>query len=429
MPEDTKPEFKKDFLWGASISGHQVEGGVHDQWTVWELSHAAQLAKTAEKRVSWMPAWNRVKNQATKPDNYISGRGVDHYNRYSDDFKLLKKMNLNSLRFSVEWSRLEPQEGAWDDEAIEHYRKYISELKEQGIVPVLNIWHWTHPVWFEELGAFKVKKNLTYFDRFVSKLMEEYGSEITYYITINEPNNYAVFGYFSPDPTSAMNWPPAERSKSGFLKAYWHLVLAHRRAYKIIKNHKPAAQVGIASTLANIQAKDSHDMLDTVSTKIMRYFWNWWFFRRIRKQQDFVGINYYFTTYYDGLFKQSNPSQPISDVGWYMEPEGLYPLLLRAWAHYKKPIMITENGVADAKDEYRRWWIEETIVAMERAMSQGVHLIGYFHWSLLDNFEWAMGWWPRFGLVEVDRENGMRRTVRPSALWFGERIRKLSKGK
>lgn len=429
MPEDTKPEFKKDFLWGASTSGHQVEGGAHDQWTVWELANAAELAKTAEKRLSWMPAWESVKHQASKPENYISGRGVDHYDRYPDDFKLMKRLELNSLRFGIEWARLEPEEGQWDQAAIEHYREYINELKKLDIEPVMNIWHWTHPVWFEEKGAFKDKKNLDHFDRFINKLMEEYGSDIIYYITINEPNVYTVFGYLSKDTSSGMRWPPEENSKIGFLRVYWHLVLAHRRAYRIIKRHKPAAQVGIAAQLGNIQAKDPHDILDSISTKVMRYYWNWWFFKRIRKHQDFVGINYYFTDYYDGLFKRSSPTQPLSDVGWYMEPEGLYPLLIRAWAHYKKPIMVTENGVADAKDEYRRWWIEETIVAMERAMSQGVQLIGYFHWSLLDNFEWAMGWWPRFGLIEVDRAHGMKRTIRPSALWFAERIQKLSKGK
>lgn len=110
-----------------------------------------------------------------------------------------------------------------------------------------------------------------------------------------------------------------------------------------------------------------------------------------------------------------------------MEPEGLYPLLLRTWAHYKKPIIVTENGVADAEDQYRQWWLEETVVAMEKALSEGVQLIGYFHWSLLDNFEWAYGWWPKFGLVEVDRKNGMKRNVRPSARWYAKTIEEKSK--
>ena len=123
--------------------------------------------------------------------------------------------------------------------------------------------------------------------------------------------------------------------------------------------------------------------------------------------------------------KRFNASVPLSDLGVYMEPEGLYPILLRVWARYQKPIIITENGVADARDQYRQWWLEQSIIAMERALSEGVDVRGYFHWSLLDNFEWAYGWWPKFGLVEVDRANGMKRTIRPSALWFAGKIKKL----
>ena len=145
MPEDTKPTFPKKFLWGASTSGHQVEGGNHDQWTVWELAHAAELAKTAKRRLSHLPSWERIKDVAEKPETYISGRAVDHYNLYKEDIAIAKKLNLNSLRFTVEWSRIEPQEGVWDSQAIEHYRDYITELKKSGIEPVLNIWHWTMP--------------------------------------------------------------------------------------------------------------------------------------------------------------------------------------------------------------------------------------------------------------------------------------------
>lgn len=213
------------------------------------------------------------------------------------------------------------------------------------------------------------------------------------------------------------------------LKVYWNLVRAHKSSTKILKKHNPRILVGIAAQLANIQAKRPHNLFDGMSTKIMRYFWDWWFLRRIRRYQDFIGINYYFTDYYTGLFKRQNPKIPLNDLGWYMEPEGLYPLLLRTWARYKKPIIVTENGVADSRDEYRRWWIEETILAMQRAMSEGVKVKGYFHWSLLDNFEWDKGWWPKFGLVEVDRARGMKRTVRPSATWFAQKIGQLSQAK
>lgn len=426
MPEDIKPEFPKNFLWGASTSAHQVEGGNHNQWTVWELAHAAQMAQSAKKRMRHMPIWPDIKKQAQNPGNYVSGRGVDHFRRYEEDFDLAKSLNLKALRFGVEWSRIEPEEGVWNEEAVEHYREYIKQLKKRGIEPVMNIWHTTIPVWFGDKGAFKYRSNLKYFERFVQKIADEYASQLKWAITLNEPNVYTTYGYLVEEPLSGP-WPPAEKNALSFARVCWNLIHAHRKAYRILKAANPSIQVGLASQLANIQAKRPHNELDELTTRIMRYFWNWWFLRRVRLQMDFVGFNYYFTDYYTELGKRKDPQLPLSDMGWYMEPEGLYPLLLSVWRHYKKiPIIITENGVADAKDEYRRWWIEESIVAMERAISEGVDIRGYFYWSLLDNFEWANGWWPKFGLIEVDREHGMKRTVRESAKWFAEKIKKLS---
>ena len=411
--------FPDDFMWGASTASHQVEGGTENQWSVWELANASNLAKTAEQRLGDLPIWPEIKAQAENPENYVSERGVEHYKRYKEDFDLLKKLKFNSFRFGIEWSRIEPEEGKWNEEEVQHYHDYIDELKKLNIEPMLNIWHWTMPTWFTDKGGFANRANLHYFARFVEKVAKEYADKINYVITLNEPNVYASFSYLRGE------WPPQEQSPFVFMKVYWNLTRGHRMAYRILKDVKPDIQVGIAAQLANIQAKRPHNLFDGISTKWMRYFWNWWFMRRIRYHQDFVGINYYFTDYYTGRVQRQNPKVPISDLGWYMEPEGLYPLLLRVWVRFKKPLFITENGVADMHDEYRRWWIEETIVAMERALSEGVEIKGYFHWSLLDNFEWAYGWWPRFGLIQVDRENDMKRTVRPSAVWLAQRIKKL----
>ena len=432
MPEDDQVSgvhFPKGFLWGASLSGHQTEGGNHDQWTVWELAHAAELARDAEKRLSHLPSWDRIKKQATRPDNYVSGRGIDHFNRYKDDFKLAKKLNLNSLRFTIEWSRIEPTEGVWDEAAVRHYQDYIHELKAQGIEPVLNLWHWTMPVWFTEKGAFKYRRNLKYFSRFVHKIGADYAGELKWVLTLNEPNVYTTFGYLVKEPTS-INWPPGETNLISFCRVYWNLIAAHKKAYKILKAANPNLKISLATQLANIQAKRPHNELDEFTTRFMRYTWNWFFLRRVRRQMDFVGFNYYFTDYYTEVGKRKDPQVPLSDMGWYMEPEGLYPLLLSVNRHQKgKPIMVTENGVADSEDEYRRWWLEETLIALEKAASEGVKIVGYFHWSLLDNFEWENGWWPKFGLVEVDRAHGMERRIRPSAKWYAERIAKLSTSK
>jgi beta-glucosidase len=411
--------FPKSFFWGASTAAHQVEGGNKNDWSQWEQANAKELAMTAHQRLGWLPGWNEIKDQAEDPDNYLSGIGVKHYQMYKEDFKILAKLNMNSFRFGIEWSRIEPEEGVWDEKAIEHYREYIRELRRQHIEPFANIWHWTMPVWFMKKGGLVKRQNISYFERFVQKIADELSDDLTYIITLNEPNVYATFSYMNGE------WPPQEKKYFRGIWVYINLARAHKKAYRILKQKKPLLQVGIAQQLANIQAKRPHNFFDQLSTKVMRYYWNWWFLKRIRYQMDFVGMNYYFSDYYTGLFRRQNPTVPLNDMGWYMEPEGLYPILLRTWVRFRKPIFVTENGVADATDEYRRWWLEETIVAMQRAISEGVDLRGYFHWSLLDNFEWKFGWWPKFGLVAVDRGRDMKRTIRPSARWFAVRIKEI----
>lgn len=410
-----KNQFPPNFFWGASTAAHQVEGGNHNQWTVWELAHAKDLAAAAEKRLGWLAGWNDIKARAENPENYVSGKGVGHYQNYKEDFAIARKLNLNAFRFGIEWARLEPSEGKWDEKEVQHYKQYIQELKKKGLEPFLNLWHWTLPVWFTDKGGFAKRENLKYFERFVQKIADEYAGDLTYVITLNEPNVYVSFGYGNGQ------WPPQEKNwfKAGLV--YWNLVRAHKRAYRILKQANNHLQVGIAAQLANIKAKRPHNIIDRVSTKGMRYGWNWWFLNRIRRQQDFVGFNYYFTDYYKN-FRRDNPQVPLNDLGWYMEPEGLHTVLVKAWAHYRKPIIITENGVADEQDQYRQWWLEETIIAMEKALSEGIQVAGYFHWSLLDNFEWSYGWWPKFGLVNVNRQQGMRREIRPSAVWFAKEI-------
>lgn len=412
--------FPKGFLWGTSTASHQVEGGTVNQWSEWELAHAQELAKTAEQRLGYLASWKQIRDRAEDPDNYVSGEGVDHYKRYKDDFKLARAMGTNAFRFGIEWSRIEPVPGSWDKEVIQHYHDYIRALRAEGLEPLLNLWHWTLPTWFAEAGGFKNRKNLRHWRRFVQMIADEFGREVKYIVTLNEPNVYTTFSYTTGE------WVPQEKNVISTVRVALNLVSAHRMAYKILKKKNAGLQIGVASQLANIQAKRPHNVIDEIVTSWMRYAWNWWFLNRIKRQQDFVGFNYYFTDYYKGV-KRQNPSQPINDLGWYMEPEGLYPLLTRVWAHYKKPIIVTENGLADESDEFRSWWIEETFVALERALSEGVDVRGYFHWSLLDNFEWKYGWWPKFGLIAIDRRHNMKRTPRASALAYRDAIKKVSK--
>ena len=410
--------FGDDFLWGASTAGHQVEGGNYDQWTVWELAHAKEMAESADKRYNWLPEWKKFKSQAEEPDNYVSGKGVDHFHRYREDFDIVKSLGLNAFRFGIEWSRVEPEEGVWDKSAIDHYHNYISELKERGIEPILNLWHWTHPVWFEEKDGFIKSGNAGYFLRFVSKIAEEFKDEVKYIITINEPNVYITYSDLNKIAV------PPHGTRLQRLLMYRNLVKAHKYSYQILKKINPNFMVGIAQQLANDQPKDNGKFTDKLAARVTSYAWGWWFLDRIKRRMDFVGFNYYFTNYYDG-FKIANPKEPVNDLGWYMEPKGVGEVATKVWLRYHKPVMITENGVADTDDKLRQWWLKETMLSLITARKAGVNLIGYMHWSLLDNFEWAYGWWPKFGLVHVDRENGMKRTVRPSAKWWAAQLKKL----
>jgi beta-glucosidase len=411
--------FPIDFFWGGSTSSHQVEGGTNNQWTVWELEVASERAKHAEQRLGHLANWEEIKAQATDPANYVSADGVDHFRRYKEDFDILEQLQLNSFRFGIEWARIEPEEGLWDDEAIDHYKRYIAELKQRGITPFMNIWHWTMPTWFTDKGGFSKRSNIAYFERFVEEIAP-LAKECGWVFTLNEPNVYASFSYATGE------WPPQQKSLIRTMEVYFNLVAAHKRAYRVLKAHDPAIQVGIAAQLSNGQPKRVGNMLDTLVYKIVEYGWNWWFLNRIEAYQDFVGFNYYFTDYYSGL-KKDNPKTPVNDLGWYMEPGGVYHVIMRCWQRYKKPVIIAENGVADQADQYRAWWLHETMLAMEKALGEGAELIGYFHWSLLDNFEWAYGWWPKFGLVEVERQDGMRRKIRPSALRWAKQLKKIRK--
>ncbi len=420
-------KFLKNFFWGASTSAHQVEGGTHNQWTVWELSTAAEKANRAEDEVHnpntlplyQLPVWEDIKHEVIKPENYVSGDGIEHYKRYKDDFKLLKELNLNSFRFGIEWARIEPEEGRWAETEIEHYRRYISELRKLGIEPFMNIWHWTNPVWFEQKGGFVKRKNLKYFERFVQKLADELCGEVTYILTINEANNYASISYVLG------KWPPQKKNILTAVRVYYNLALAHRRAYKILKKAKPSLQIGVAHHAVMNVAVHRYNPIEWIIIKLTDYVWQNWFYNRTRKYQDFLGANFYSVNYVS-WFGMKNPAEPLNDMGWYMEPGRLHELLVKLYKKYKQPIIVTESGLADMHDHHRQWWLDETIKALEKANESGVDLRGYLHWSLLDNFEWAEGWWPKFGLVAVDRQNGMKRTVRPSAKWLAIKIKSLS---
>lgn len=409
-------KFPKSFLWGAASSAHQIEGGNHNQWSVWELENAQVLAQQAKYKNDWLPKWDAIAPLATNPANYVSGRATDHYNRYQDDFALLKKLHMNAWRFSIEWSRIEPEEGAWNAEAIEHYRVYLKKLKTLGIEPIVTLWHWTVPVWFDKLGGWEKRANIRYFERFAAKVIEELGRDFRYIITINEPDTYVGQGYFDAA------WPPQKNSKRLGLTVLINLLTAHNRVYKIARQAGRKYRIGIAKFTAYHYAGDDA-RLSKVTAATAKWGSDYFIINRIKKNLDFLGLNYYRSLRYYG-YKLHEAETPINDMGWSMQPEKIEQVVKDLYDRYDVPIIITENGVADMDDEHRKWWITQTLMAMNRLLQSGVRLEGYLHWSLTDNFEWSSGFWPRFGLAKVDYKT-FDRTLRPSGEWFGDIIKKL----
>ena len=408
--------FPKHFLWGAATAAHQVEGNNHNQWSVWELENAKSKAAQASFHYNDFPSWERIQKTAKDPSNYVSGELADHYGHYEQDFDLLEKMNMNAFRFSIEWSRVEPQEGSWNAEAITHYKEYVAELKQRNIEPVVTLFHFTLPVWFADMGGFEKRANVKYFSRFAEKIMSEIGNGVRFIITINEPEIYAYESYID------QQWPPAVSSRFKFWRVINNLAYAHRQAARALRRLNRRYRISIAKNSVFVYPGDDA-WLSQVSAKIAQYVQDDYVLKKFIRHCDFIGVNYYFSNRVFG-YRIHNPDQRLSDLNWDMHPADIQFVLERLSNKYKKPLLVTENGLADATDKQRKWWLQETIVALSEARGHGANLIGYLHWSLMDNFEWAYGKWPRFGLVEVDYRTG-KRTLRPSAIWFGAVIKKL----
>lgn len=412
MPEK-KPthgiNFPKRFLWGASVSAHQVEGGLHNQWTVWELENAKSLATQAPYQYSDLDNWGEIQKLAKTPANYISGNAVRHKELYAQDFDLLKQMNMNSFRFSLEWSRLEPEEGAWNVEAVQYYKDYFAALKKRGIEPVVTLFHFTLPVWFAAAGGFEKRRNIKYFVRFAEKVIDTFGTEFKYVVTINEPEVYAEESYLSA------HWPPQVHKFRRALKVFNNLAVAHNRVADLIHKKGRKYKVSVAKHCSVIYPGDDAKLTVWSAHTASWVMHNYWL-NKVVKHCDFIGVNYYASVRLYG-YRMHNPNEKVNDMGWDMQPANIQHILEMLHERYQKPLMVTENGLCDADDSDRKWWLQQSILGMQRAMKNGAEVLGYIHWSLLDNFEWDKGRWPRFGLVEVDYRT-MKRTVRPSAKWY-----------
>ena len=417
MQKKSVTSFPKRFLWGASTSSHQVEGNTHNQWTVWELENAKTLAAKAEYMFKDLDNWDAIKAEAKNPANYVAGDASDHYARYEEDFQILKQLNMNAYRYSIEWSRVEPEEGAWNVEAIEHYKKYTARLRQLGIEPMVTLFHFTLPVWFSEKGGFEKRSNVKYFVRYVEKIIGELGSNVRIITTLNEPTVYAMQSYHEH------HWPPAlVHRKFKTWRVLSNLAAAHRQSAKVLHKMNRRYKVTVAHNTVYYYPGDNA-WLSRTSAAVMQFFSDDYFLRKVIKQCDLLGVNFYFSSRVYG-YRVHSPNERVSDLGWDLSPAHIQYALERLNRKYKLPLIVMESGLADATDEHRRWFITQQIIGMQHALKEGVDLRGYLHWSLLDNFEWAYGKWPRFGLVHVDYKT-QKRTLRPSAVWFGKIIKSL----
>lgn len=407
-------KFPKNFLWGAATSSHQVEGGNHNDWSEWELVNAERLAREAESKFGNLSSWSMIREQATRPENYISGVACDHYHRFCEDFDIAKSLGHNAHRFSIEWSRIEPEEGKFNKQEVEHYREVIAALRERGMEPFVTLWHWTLPLWVRDKGGVESKEFSLYFERYVRYTVGKLKDDVTFWMTFNEPTSVIGMSYAKGE------WPPQKKSLLSAWRVYHTLAKAHNAGYRAIHEVSPHAQVGFGNILSYIEPDRAESSLDSFVADTANFFANQYFFKLTdRKSHDYIAIQNYFHNRVAFPWHNKNKNEKISDMGWELYPESLY-VLLKKWGKLKKPIYITEHGLADARDSERAWYIQEAVRNIRHALEDGVDVRGYFHWSLMDNFEWDKGFWPRFGLVEVNRKT-LERTIRSSA-WEYKKI-------
>ena len=390
-------QFPASFLFGTATAATQIEGGcTTSDW------HAFARRPGAIKH-------------GDTPDV-----ACDSWRRWPEDVALQRSLGMGAYRMSIEWARVEPRPREIDRSALDEYRRILGALRDAAIEPMVTLHHFTLPAWLADRGGVLA-------DGFAERLaglariaVDAFSDLCRLWITVNEPNVLAVHSYLLGV------WPPARKSARLAWEAQRRLLDAHDAAYRAIKDALgDAAQVGVAHHLRAIQPERARSLRDRAAASMFRRVFNDSFASAAcdRGTQDFLGINYYsrdvvrFSLRHAGeLFVSRGvpPGAPVSDLGWEIYPEGL-DHVVRAWAlRSGLPVYVTENGIADARDEKRGRFIVDHLAELGRAIADGVDVRGYFHWSLLDNFEWAEGYEPRFGLVGVDYATGARR-VRESA--------------
>lgn len=410
--------FPDGFLWGAATSAHQVEGNNrHSDWWAWEQT-----------------------GHAKEP----SGVACDQYRRYEQDFDLAVSLGHNAHRFSIEWSRLEPEEGRWDDEALAHYVDVVRALRRRNLEPIVTLHHFTSPQWLTASGGWTQPKVVDRFARYVERVAKALSSLVRYWITVNEPMVFVKMHYVTSEG------PPGHVEPKQVLRVIEHLIRAHAYSYRLLHEaggtHPPL--VSMAKNLPVFLPCRRWWLPDRWASRWVDQLFNgaflsaltegrWivpgagrWNIHEAQHSLDFLGVNFYGRQFVRwnplpgqlpesgcdlGHHRRDVPEQTL--MGWDINPGAFTQTLLRA-AQLGLPILVSESGTW--LEDGQRWqYITRYLAAMRRAMDQGAHVIGYLYWSLLDNFEWSHGFEPRFGLIEVEYATQQRR-VRDSAHRYAE---------
>jgi len=403
-------KFPDGFYWGAATSSHQIEGDNHNDWSEWEKS---------SQRIE------QLRKEGKASSDFISGKACDSYRRYEEDFDIAQKLNHNIHRFSIEWSRIEPEEGKFNQEAIDHYKRLIDALRKRGIEPIVTLWHFTNPIWFSVKGGFLNKKSPEYFTRYVKYVVDNLRNEVGLWITFNEATTVcAGMSYLKGI------WPPQHKSIFEFLRVRKNFLKAHILAYQEIKKiYKERDKSNVSSPPSDTSHNVRVGLVENNPVfiygkfaqffgigKVFNRFWNRWFFSRALPYYDFIGLNYYTIKRFGKSYRILPKQDVAEEMDWEIYPRGIYTVL-KSLKKLKKPIFITENGIADSNDLKREKYIKDHLYWVKEAINEGVDVHGYLYWSLLDNFEWHHGFSPRFGLVEINYTT-FERKIRPSALAY-----------
>ena len=418
LPGSPKLPFPERFLWGTATAAHQVEGdNVKNDW--WAFEHKPGSIWHGDR----------------------SGLACDWWRHAEADFDLMASMAHNTHRLSVEWSRIEPEEGAFDPAAIARYREMLSGLRRRGIEPMVTLFHFSSPQWLARQGGWRNPAVVGRFRRFVRYTVEQLGDLVKLWCTINEPNVYASLGYLLGMQA------PGEKNPRHCFQVLSHELQAHAAAYRVIKALDGSAHVGLVVNTVVFQPLDPANRLSVGAAILADYIFHELIFRSVSDGRlrfplgvrpaphgplidsvDFWGANYYSRQRVAPQlrFLQLTPGAEVSDSGQFgpygeVYPEGIYRVLKRL-AALGKPIYVTENGLPDADDDQRPSYLLTHLAQVQRAITEGVDVRGYYHWSFTDNFEWSEGWALRFGLIALNEKTQVR-TPRKSAQLYTDIIR------